>query len=376
MSDEISITVLQAQRCFSQSSGVHVTHGKVTKSDAAQTESFWRMARVRLEADVDRIVRFLFRLAPRQDLATVHGVPAPWVRPHQWVRRWSAEHHGSDRTLLEQDLGFLPLDIDDAPLPQGSVLDQGQNLYAAAEHGRETFLPPVLRDVDLAIAAASSTGFKDGRLSMHAYAVLDRSAPMPVAYRYLAGAKAAGYPLDPRPALPAQLFLTGRPRLWGLDDPVPQSLWAFMLPGRRQRVTSIDWNEFNAPLAKVVESERHAHVAGAELGWRAVLDRCWGTAKVGLVSLSRLASASVMRRARASLPMRLPARCTRLSARILTAIASVSVNTPWRGCFASSCACEPRMQFTLRASTRGLTPFDDGSPAWGSGHERCWRETT
>ena len=126
------------------------------------------------------------------------------------------------------------------------------------------------------IGAASSSGFKPGRLSLHAYLVLDRSVPMPVAYKYIAGAKAAGFPLDPRPLLPAQLFLTGRPRLWGLDDPVPQHLWAFVLPGRRQRVTDIDWNEFDAPLAKVVESERRAHVAGAELGWRAVLDRCLG----------------------------------------------------------------------------------------------------
>jgi hypothetical protein len=41
-------------------------------------------------------------------------------------------------------------------------------------------------------------------------------------------------------------------------------------------VTSIDWNEFSAPLADVVDRERRAHVAGAELGWRAVLERHLG----------------------------------------------------------------------------------------------------
>ena len=234
------------------------------------------MARVQLEADVDRMVRFLRPLTRRQDLATVHGVPAPGVSPNQWVRRLSAEVHGPNRTLLEQDLDFLPIDIDDAPLSQVSALARGQNLYAAAEYARETFLPPALRDVDLAIGASSSSGFRPGRISLHAYAVLDRSVPMPVAYKYVAGAKAARFPLDPRPLLPAQLFLTGRPRLWGLDDPVPQSLWAFVLPGQRQRVTAIDWNEFSAPLAACVESERWAHVAGAELGWRAVLARYLG----------------------------------------------------------------------------------------------------
>ena len=274
--DKVICTLLKAQRGHAVKTRTRLAHGKETKSDPTQTESFWRMKRVQLEASADQIVRFLRYLAPRQDLATVHGVPAPWVSPNQWVRRLSAEVHGLDRTLLEQELNFLPLDIDDAPLPLGSALARGQNLYAAAEYAREISLPPALRDVDLAIGAASSTGFKEDRLSLHAYSVFDRSVPMPVAYMYIAGAKAAGFPLDPRPLLPAQLFLTGRPRLWGLDDPVPQHLWAFVLPGRRQRVTEIDWNEFNAPLAKVVESERRAHVAGAELGWRAVLARCLG----------------------------------------------------------------------------------------------------
>jgi hypothetical protein len=111
---------------------------------------------------------------------------------------------------------------------------------------------------------------------MHAYIMLDRSVPMPVVYKWLAGAKANGFPLDPRPALPGQLFLTGRPLLFGLDDPVPPHLHAFVLPGRRQRVTAIDWNEFSAPLAAFVASERRARVAGSQLGWRAVLARYLG----------------------------------------------------------------------------------------------------
>jgi hypothetical protein len=276
VSDEISLTVLRAQCGLAVKKRTRLAHGQVTKSDPMLKESLWRMARARLEADADRIVRFLRCMATRQDLATAHGVPAPGISPDQWVRRLSAEVHGSNRTLIEQDLGFIPLDIDDGQLPQGSVLSRGQNLVAAGEYARETFLPSALRDVDLALAAASSTGFKDDRLSLHAYAVLDRSVPMPVVYRWLAGAKASGFPLDPRPALPGQLFLTGRPLLFGLDDPVPPHLHAFVLPGRRQRVTSIDWHEFSAPLAASMESERRAHVVGAELGWRLVLARYLG----------------------------------------------------------------------------------------------------
>jgi hypothetical protein len=276
MPDDVAITVLQAQRGLAVKKRTRSAHGQMTKSDPTLNESHWRMARVQLEADVDRMVRFLRPLTRRHDLATVHGVPTPGVAPNQWVRRLSAEVHGPNRTLVEQDLGFIPIDIDDGQLPQGSALARGQNLVAAAEHARETFLPPALRDVDLAIGAASSTGFKDDRLSLHAYAVLDRSAPMPVVYKWLAGAKASGLPLDPRPALPGQLFLTGRPLLFGLDDPVPPHLHAFVLPGRRQRVTAIDWNEFSAPLAAYTANERHAHSVGAGQGWRAVLEHHLG----------------------------------------------------------------------------------------------------
>jgi hypothetical protein len=273
---EFAITVLQAQRGVAVKKRTRSAHGQLTKSDPTLNELHWRLRQHRTEADVDRIARFLNAMAPRHDLATVHGDPAPGVDPNQCVRRLSAESHGSNRTIVEAARSYIPIDLDDATLPQGSALGDGQNLFGLAEYARETFLPPSLRHVDLAIGAASSTGFKSGRGSLHAYAVLDRPTPLAVIYKWLAGAKASGLPLDPRPALPGQLFLTGRPLLFGLDDPVPPFLHAFVLPGWRQRVTSIDWNEFSAPLADVVGSERRARIVGTELGWRVVLARYLG----------------------------------------------------------------------------------------------------
>ncbi len=70
--------------------------------------------------------------------------------------------------------------------------------------------------------------------------------------------------------------------LWGLDDPVPEPLYAFVLPGRRRSAGSIDWHEFDESLAIYEESERRAHVAGTNLGWRTVLDRHLGDGKDGL----------------------------------------------------------------------------------------------
>lgn len=274
--DDFVITVLQARRGLAVKKRTRLAHGQVTKSDPTLNELHWRIGRYRTEADVDCVVRFLRIMAGRCDLATVHGDPAPGVDPNHWVRRLSAESHGSNRTIVEAARSYIPIDLDNAPLPQGSALGEGQNFFGLAEYARETLMPPALRRVDLAISAASSTGFQSDRGSLHAYAMLDRPVPLAVIYRWLAGAKASGLPLDPRPALPGQLFLTGRPLLFGLNDPVPRSLHAFVLPGRSLRATAIDWNEFSAPLAAGVESERRAHVAGAELGWRAVLGRYLG----------------------------------------------------------------------------------------------------
>ena len=158
---------------------------------------------------------------------------------------------------------------------EGSAAGKGENLYAFAEQAREEILPRAFRHCELVIRASSSTGLNPSRGSLHAYALLEQPAPLAAIYRWLKGLQASGKPVDPRPALAGQLFLSGRPEFVGLADPVPEHLRVFVLPGL-QRATAIDWNEFNAPLAAAEESERRAHVAGAELGWRAVLARYLG----------------------------------------------------------------------------------------------------
>ena len=178
---DFAITVLQAQRGLAVKKRTRSAHGKVTKSDPTLANSFWRIARVGLEADVDRIVRFLrHHGGPRQDLATVHGDPAPGVDPNHWVRRLSAESHGSNRTTRrgsDRSASFRSISTT-RRCRRAARSATGRTCSRLAEFARETFLPPALRDVDLAIAAASSTGFKDDRLSLHAYAVLDRSVPL------------------------------------------------------------------------------------------------------------------------------------------------------------------------------------------------------
>ncbi len=199
---------------------------------------------------------------------------SPGVDPGQWRRRWSSEAHGPERTIISADRSYVPLDVD-AHRRRRAASSTRVKTSPRRRSMCADLLAAALRDVDLIVTAASSTGFKPGHISLHAYVLFDRPAPLPAIYRWLAGAKASGLPLDPRPALCGQLFLTGRPLLAGLDDPVPEPLRAFVLPGRR-RAATIDWNEFSAPLAAREASERRAHTAGAELGWRAILGHYLG----------------------------------------------------------------------------------------------------
>jgi hypothetical protein len=271
MSDgEFALTVCQAKRGLAVKKRTRYADGQTAKCDLTLNESLWRFVRFSIDGDADRIAGLLRVLTKRQDLCTIHGAPAPGVEPHQWRRRWSAESRGVDRTIVSADRSYIVIDLDDAPAPKG--LDAGQSLYELAIYTRETLLPSALRHVDLVIGVASSTGLKPDRGSLHAYARLDRPIPLSVQYKWLAGAKASGLPLDPRPALPGQPFLTGRPIFEGLDDPVPESLHAFVLPGRWRSVGSIDWDEFKRPLAAYEKSERHARAIGTSEGWRAILE--------------------------------------------------------------------------------------------------------
>ena len=62
---------------------------------------------------------------------------------------------------------------------------------------------------------------------------------------------------------------------WGLDDPVPEAMRAFVLPGRR-RTADVAWNEFAAVLKTYERHERQAHAEGATGGWRSIMTRRLG----------------------------------------------------------------------------------------------------
>jgi hypothetical protein len=253
-------------------------NGSIVKSDHTLCVKMWRMANVSRSDDPDSVAELLGEINSRSDLMTVHGAIAPGIVPSELQPRWSSESRGAARTILDADRPYIMFDVDKAPLAEGSAVGKGEHFFAFAEQARDEFLPPAIRRCALIIRASSSTGLNPARGSMHAYALLDQPVPLARSYRWLSGLQARGLPIDPRPALPGQPFLSGRPEFIGLTDPVPEHLRVFVLPGlqRAVRAGDIDWSEFEPQIAVREATERRAHSIGVGQGWRSVLERYLG----------------------------------------------------------------------------------------------------
>ena len=193
--------------------------GTIKKSNPSMKEKLWRLHSYECEATHDAIVNFRLDMAPKHDWASVCGAPAPGLDPNLFYRRLNAAKHGPDRTLFDVLRWWLVADIDDLKAPEGSNLGDPRHLEEAAGFARDQ-LPPELRDVTVVVAVSSSSGLDPTRISMHFYFLLPEAVLVSTIYAWLKGAKKAGYRIDPRVMLPAQLLLTGRPRFVGCVDPI------------------------------------------------------------------------------------------------------------------------------------------------------------
>jgi hypothetical protein len=253
-------------------------NGALVKADHTLFVKLWFMANVSRPGDPDSVAEFLGEINSRSDLMNVHGAVASGIAPSELQPRWSSESRGAARTILDVDRSYIPFDFDKVKLAEGSAAGKGENLPALAEQARDEILPAAFRHCALIIRASSSTGLNPSLGSMHAYALLDQPVPLAKTHRWLSGLQASGLPIDPRPALPGQPFLSGRPEFIGLADPVPEHLRVFVLPGLQRGVDvgDIEWSEFEPQLAAREATEQRAHGIGVAQGWRSVLERYLG----------------------------------------------------------------------------------------------------
>ena len=137
---------------------------------------------------------------------------------------------------------------------------RARTLSGWRDYVREEILPPAL-----SARGAGDPGVVEHRLQSDSRIAALLRAARSVWFRCrrstlaqgLAGERPA-HRSSPRPC--GQLFLSARPELIGVADPVPEDLRVFVLPGSQRYVRGIDWNEFEPQLAVRVATEHAARV--------------------------------------------------------------------------------------------------------------------
>ena len=134
-----------------------------------------------------------------------------------------------DNTLIAVPREWLPIDCDDVTVPEGlgpgtgcrgGGIRQGQRTAAGVRRGRMCRC----RDLEQRDEGRCVARFR-------LFFRLDRTTDIAELRRWAVAARVAGLPVDPAVLAGRAAHLHSAPAVRGMDDPVPQGHWAFVLPG-------------------------------------------------------------------------------------------------------------------------------------------------
>ena len=193
--------------------------------------TWWRYIPGKLSShrEMAEVLRFL---ATARNVMIMMGEVAPGVDVGQPQRRlWAAEP--GQNTLVSVDRAWLPVDLDDVEVP--APFDKGDCLDAAAAYVRDHLMPNEFHGVECVVTATSSTGLRgSGTARMRLYFLLDQKWPLAALKGWARRLRLSlAVPIDDAVIQAGQPIYTARPVFRGMDDPVPEHLWAFVLPGSR-----------------------------------------------------------------------------------------------------------------------------------------------
>ena len=115
----------------------------------------WFLAPARC-ADLEEMAAMLRGLARQPDRCILMGEIIPGLdtsKPH--LRRW-ANADAATNSLVELDRQWLPIDVDDAPVP--APLGRCENLVEAGTFVRDQMLPPEFAGIDCIVTPSARTG--------------------------------------------------------------------------------------------------------------------------------------------------------------------------------------------------------------------------
>jgi hypothetical protein len=246
--------------------------GAITGGDAPHIK-FWLYKVLRCLNNPEDVAALLLEWNTRQDVIMLHGAPAPGLDLRLRHPRWYGESRGSEATIVPRPCAFILFDTDGVKAPEGSRLGLAKYVEEQARFIREEVLPRPFRDVTLIVRASTSAGFNADSISLHIYVLLDQLIPLATLYRYVRGMWSSGIRIDPSAMLPGQPVYSGKPIFrGGLADPLGAHPRVFVLPGFAPYARDVDWDEFEPQLAVREATEKRMRAAGAERGWRGILD--------------------------------------------------------------------------------------------------------
>lgn len=212
-------------------------------------------------------------LATQSTLMIVMGKPKPGHNPKHPCRRLWAQTRPENNTLFPTPRAWLPIDCDDILVP--APFGDGDQLPNAAAFIRDTLLPPEFVDVACVGAATASSGLKGPTVArIRLFFLLDQPTPLARLRKWGVAAQRAGLPIDPVIYQGGQPIFTARPIFHGMDDPVPEALRAFVVPGKAGRVNLVA-NRYDT-ISATIERKVNAAATASGDNWRKLLEATLG----------------------------------------------------------------------------------------------------
>ena len=233
----------------------------------------WWFKPFNVGADFDKHARLLRRYAQIDRVIMCMGGPKPGIdlgAPHQ--RLW-ARDDPRENTMVVVPRAWLPIDVDDPPVPPG--LGAPGRYVEGAIHVRDAMLPEEFHGCTMVVSPSARTGLRGpALLRCRMWFLLDRPYDLPILKAWTRGLKAVAGVGDSSVCQAGQPIYTGRAQFVGMGDPIPPQLWAAVVRERTERVALVA--DRYAPA--IVEIDRKLCTASGAAGddWRGFLDKTVG----------------------------------------------------------------------------------------------------
>ena len=195
----------------------------------------WWFKPFNIGADFDKHARLLRRYAQIDRVIMCMGDPKSGIDFNFYHQRLWARDDPPENTMVAVSRAWMPIDVDDAPVPPG--LGAPGRYVEGAIHVRDKMLPEEFHGCTMVVSPSARTGLRGpALLRCRMWFLLDRPQELLALKAWTRGLKAVAGVGDSAVCQAGQPIYTGRARFVGMDDPIPPQLRAAVVRERMERV--------------------------------------------------------------------------------------------------------------------------------------------